>query len=174
MERAGRQTPDESNLRRNPFPMASATPPSPASPRLEIHNTRVFAAPPEKVYRAFADPKHLAQWWGPHGFTNTITAFEFKPGGAWRLTMHGPNGATYDNVSRFLEMQPSARIVFEHLEPMHWYLMTMTFAEEAPGQTRLTWRMEFERTAQNESIQGFITAANEENFDRLAAQLEKM
>src|ERR1700688_2350992 len=34
--------------------------------------TRVFNAPRELVWRAWTDPKHMAQWFGPHGFTSSV------------------------------------------------------------------------------------------------------
>jgi uncharacterized protein YndB with AHSA1/START domain len=37
----------------------------------EIVTTRVIDAPRELVFKAWTDPEHLAQWWGPKGFTNT-------------------------------------------------------------------------------------------------------
>ena len=151
------------------------TPPDSASAEaagLEIVNTRVFAAPRAAVFDAFANPTLLAQWWGPHGFTNTINRFEFRPAGAWHLIMHGPDGANYENESQFVEMSRPERIVFEHLRPMHWYRMTMTFVEAGRGETQVTWRMVFHRTAENEKIKPFIHAANEQNFDRLEACLK--
>jgi uncharacterized protein YndB with AHSA1/START domain len=154
----------------NPSPTRA---PDDSAGGLEIINTRVFAAPREKVFAAFADPAQLAHWWGPNGFTNTITEFDLQPGGDWRLTMHGPNGADYENESKFVEVVPPERIVFEHLRTMHWYRMTMTYENVGAGQTKLTWRMLFNRTAENEKLKTFITAANEQNFDRLAAWLNK-
>jgi uncharacterized protein YndB with AHSA1/START domain len=50
-----------------------------------IIGVRVFDAPRELVFAAFTDPKHLAQWWGPDGFTTTTSVFEFKPGGGVAL-----------------------------------------------------------------------------------------
>jgi uncharacterized protein YndB with AHSA1/START domain len=148
--------------------------PSPSSnPTLEIVNTRVFDAPRAKVFGAFANPTELAQWWGPDGFTNTINQFEFRPGGAWRYVMHGPNGANYVNASDFLEIVPPEKIVLLHLEPMHRFQTTMTYTDVAPGKTQLTWRMQLERTAENERLKEFLFAANEQNFDRLAALLKK-
>ena len=144
-------------------------PPHPS--RFDIVTTRTFDAARERVFHAFANPKELAHWWGPHGFTNTIREFDFRPGGAWRLTMHGPDGAAYDNESRFLAIETPARIVFEHLQPMHWFEMTMTFADAPAGKTVLTWRMSFERTPENEKLRSFLTTANEQNFDRLEAHL---
>jgi uncharacterized protein YndB with AHSA1/START domain len=136
----------------------------------EIVSARVFAAPRESVFNAFADPARLPRWWGPKGFTNTIHQFDLKPGGRCRLTMHGPNGADYHNEKEFTEVVKPERIVFQHLEPMHRFQMTMLFAEEG-GKTRLTWRMLFESAAEASRLRSFISEANEQNFDRLAAHL---
>ena len=84
--------------------------------------------------------------------------------------MHGPDGANYDNESRFLEVVRPARIVFQHEEPVHGFRMTMTFAERGGG-TMLTWRMLFETTDETAKVRPFILLANEQNFDRLAAHL---
>ena len=139
----------------------------------EIVSTRVFDASRERVFRAFSDPQVLARWWGPDGFTSTFQEFDFRPGGAWRFVMHGPDGADYRNESEFIEVVSPERIVLEHLRPMHRFLVTMTLAEEA-GKTRLTWRMEFESAAELDRVRAFIPAANEQNFDRLQVQLVAM
>ena len=136
----------------------------------EIVSTRLFAAPRERVFRAFSEPEQLAQWWGPKGFTNTIQEFDLRPGGHWRLVMQAPNGARFLNESDFLEVVRPERVAFEHLEPVHRFVMAMTFDEEAGG-TRLTWRMRFESAAEHERVKGPVAAANEENFDRLEALL---
>lgn len=46
----------------------------------ELVISRSIAAPPDLVWRAFTDPAQIAQWWGPHGFTTTITSMDLKPG----------------------------------------------------------------------------------------------
>ncbi len=38
----------------------------------EITATRLLDAPRELEWEVWTNPKHLAQWWGPNGFTNTI------------------------------------------------------------------------------------------------------
>ena len=137
---------------------------------MEIISTRTFDAACEKVFAAFTDPKQLALWWGPDGFTNTIHEFDFRVGGAWRFTMHGPDGQNYENQKVFLEIVPAEKIAFQHEGPMHRFQMTMTYAAEG-AKTRLTWRMVFEADERNENLRAFIVAANEQNFDRLAAHL---
>ncbi len=136
----------------------------------EIVSTRVFAASDEDIFDAFADPRQLAQWWGPQGFTSTFETFDFRPGGDWVFTMHAPSGTDYPNESRFIEIVRPGRIVFEHLRPMHWYEMTILINPEEKA-ARLTWRMRFESADEVMKIGRFITAANQENFDRLEALL---
>ena len=46
-----------------------------ADPR-EIVSGRVIDAPRDKVFKVFADPTHLARWWGPSGFSNTFEEFD--------------------------------------------------------------------------------------------------
>lgn len=137
---------------------------------MEILSTRLFAASRDRLYTAFSDAAQLAKWWGPTGFTNTIHEFELRPEGRWRMTMHGPDGANYENDKIFVTVEPAERVVFNHLGPMHAFEMTLTFAEESGG-TRLTWRMCFADAAANEKLRDFIVAANEQNFDRLEAFL---
>lgn len=140
------------------------------SAHLEITSTRVFAVPRDRLFCTFSDPAQLVHWWGPKGFTNTFHAFDFRVGGAWEVTMHGPNGETYSNRKDFTEIVENERIVFEHRQPAHVFTMTMTYADEAGG-TRLTWLMQFTTPDESGQLKDFITTANEENFDRLEAWL---
>ena len=45
----------------------------------EIVVTRIIEGPRPIVFEAYTDPKHLAHWWGPNGFTTTTRAFDFRP-----------------------------------------------------------------------------------------------
>ncbi|MBV9773714.1 MAG: SRPBCC family protein [Gemmatimonadetes bacterium] len=136
----------------------------------EIVSTRVFDAPRERVFRAFSDPDVLARWWGPEGFTSTFHEFDLRPGGAWRFVMHAPDGTDYPNANDFVEVVAPERIVFRHEQPVHGFRMTMTFADEG-GATRLTWRMRFDSAEEFERVGSFVAGANEQNLDRLGAQL---
>lgn len=144
-----------------------------SDPNLTIRTTRVLKAPRSQVFRAWVDATLLAQWWGPNGFNNTIHVFEPKPGGTWSLTMHGPDGATYPNESRFVEVVPNERIVFEHLRPMHPFRAEIHFADAAGG-THIDWRMIHPNREEYDKVIGFVPAANEQNLDRLEAVLERM
>lgn len=143
------------------------------APDCTVVSERILPFAPATVFAVFADPAQLARWWGPTGFTSTIQEFDLRPGGAWRITMHGPGGTAYPNESEFLEVSPPSRLVFVHLGPMHRYWMTMTFAPEHAG-THLTWQMQFETAEEVGRIGTFIAEANQQNFDRLHAVLSKI
>lgn len=134
-----------------------------------VVSRRLFQAPRARVFEAFENPEELKLWWGPKGFRNTIHAFDFRIGGSWRFTMHGPDGTDYPNGKEFLEIDKPARIAFLHMAPMHLFHMALDY-EDAGGGTLLTWRMRF-RNPGNDGFADFIAAKNEENFDRLEAHL---
>ena len=136
----------------------------------EFVHSRLIDAPRERVFRAFADPKHLARWWGPNGFTSTFETFEFRPGGAWRFVMHGPDGTDYPNESVFLEVVAPERIVFEHLSEGHHFVMTITLAARG-NQTLVGWRQVFDTAAHKERIASVVSEANEQNLTRLADEV---
>lgn len=144
--------------------------PTEALAERQIVSRRVFDAPRERVFLMFSDARLLVRWWGPKDFTNTFHEFDLRPGGVWRFVMHGPDGTDYQMVKEFIEVVAPERIVLLHPDPQHRFQMAMIFAEEA-GKTQLTWRMVFESAAEFERVRGIIPAVNEQNFDRLAAQL---
>ncbi|CAB3756224.1 SRPBCC family protein [Paraburkholderia humisilvae] len=142
---------------------------------LEILSTRTFDAPRERVFLAWTDPVHLARWWGPKGFRNTFQEFELRSGGAWRFVMHGPDGVDYRNHSVFLEITEPERIVFDHMSGPHFRVIaTFDEAGATVGNTKLTYRMVFETAAACAQVKTFALKANEESFDRLAAELKQM
>lgn len=94
----------------------------------EIVNMRIFYAPRELVWKAWTDPKHVAEWWGPNGFTTTIHEMDVRPGGVWRFTMHGPDGVDYKNKIVFIEIAKPARIVYDHVSGPK-FQVTATFDE---------------------------------------------
>src|SRR5471030_3335358 len=74
--------------------------------------TREFDAPRELVFKAWTDPKHLAQWWGPRGFTNPVCEWDVRPGGKIYDVMRAPNGVDYPMGGEFCEIVPPERLVF--------------------------------------------------------------
>ena len=105
--------------------------------------TRIFDAPRELVFKAWTDAAHLAQWWGPKGFTNPVCEVDARPGGALRIVMRAPDGAERPMTGVFREVTAPARLVFTNVavdrdgKPLLEGLTTVTFAEQG-GKTRLT------------------------------------
>jgi len=112
----------------------------------ELIIARLLNAPIELVWEVWTKPEHLKNWWGPNGFTNTITKMEVKPGGEWDLVMHGPDGTDYKNKSIFKEIIPYKKIVYEHIS-YPGFVATIDF-EEQGEQTLIKWHMLFETAAQ--------------------------
>jgi len=135
----------------------------------EVVSTRVLPFPPEEVFRAIAEPGRIARWWGPAGFRNTIASFDFREGGEWRFTMHGPDGKDYPNHSRFETIAAPRTVVLRHLSAPH-FTLHMNLAEQGGG-TRLQWRQVFDDARVREQLAPLVVPANEQNFDRLAAEL---
>ena len=134
---------------------------------LAVTTSRVVDATPARVYEAFEDPKQLAQWWGPNGFTSTFETFDFREGGKWKFVLHAPDGKDYPNLNQFVEIVPDRRVRLHHVEG-HWFELTMELATEGTG-TRVRWRQEFASAAEYEAVKEYVIPANEQNLDRLEA-----
>jgi uncharacterized protein YndB with AHSA1/START domain len=108
----------------------------------EILTTRIFDASPALVWQAWTEPEKIVRWWGPEGFTTTIHEMDFREGGKWEFTMHGPDGTDYPNHKIFVEISHLQRLVLLHDGPPR-HSMTITFEPHGAG-TKLTMRHLFE------------------------------
>jgi uncharacterized protein YndB with AHSA1/START domain len=144
----------------------------------EILIERVFDAPRELVFQAWTDPEHVAQWWGPQGFTNTIHEMDVRPGGICRFIMHSPDGVDYKNKIVYIEIVNPERLVYTHGEDDEGeggqFHVTVTFAEQG-GKTKLTVRMLFESAEERDkSVKFGAIEGGNQTLDRLAEYLAKM
>lgn len=104
--------------------------------------TRVLDAPRDLVRKAWTDPKQMAQWWGPKGFTNPVCELDMRVGGAIRIDMRAPDGTVYPMTGTFREIVKPEQLVFMAEARDHdgnvllESLTTVTF-EEQGGKTRL-------------------------------------
>jgi uncharacterized protein YndB with AHSA1/START domain len=109
----------------------------------ELTITRVFDAPREVVWKAWTDPKQMAKWWGPFGFTNPVCKLDVRPGGAWHIVMRGPDGAEYPCGGVYREVVEPERLVFTNNaigkegEQLLEGFTRVTF-EDQGGKTKLT------------------------------------
>ena len=137
----------------------------------EIVVSHLIEGPPDLVFEAFTEPGHLDRWYGPNGFTVTTHAFEFRPGGVWDFTMHGPDGTDYPNWIEWLEISPPERIKYRHganRDDPELFTSTVTIVARG-DKTEITLRSVFDTTAQRDSAvdHGAIEAA-EQTLGRLA------
>ena len=125
----------------------------------ELSFSRVFDAPRELVWKAWTDPQHIMQWWGPHGFSNSSCESDLRVGGSFRLDMCAPDGNIYPCQGVFREIVEPERIVYDSsadeshpcgagLPPRS--LVTVTFAEQN-GKTTLTLHARFESEARRDA-----------------------
>ena len=104
---------------------------------------RIFDAPRALVWRAWTDPKMMAQWFGPRGFTSSVPELDVRVGGALRIVMHGPDGNDYPMKGVFREVVAPERLVFSSaaIDNDGNHLLeaetTVTFAE-SNGKTTMT------------------------------------
>lgn len=139
----------------------------------EIITIRDVNASIRFVFKAWTDPVHLVNWWGPKGFSNTFQEFDLRPNGRWSLVMHGPDGTDYPNESVFVEIKEPTLFSFDHLSG-HFFRVITSFEELTDSTTRITFRMIFNTAEERDSLVSFIPEKNEESFDRLEAELAKM
>lgn len=112
----------------------------------ELSISRLIDAPVELLWEVWTDPEHLKHWWGPEGFTNTISEMDVRPEGEFNLVMHGPDGTDYNNRSVFKEVILHKKIVYEHTSGPN-FTATITF--EARGdKTFLHWHSLFKSREQ--------------------------
>ncbi|MDE2600482.1 MAG: SRPBCC domain-containing protein [Rhodocyclaceae bacterium] len=144
----------------------------------EIVISRVFDAPRELVFKAWTDPRHVMAWWGPHGFENTECALDLRVGGSFFLSMTGPDGKDYPCRGTYEEIVAPARIRFSGIaEDGHacgaglppYAMVTVDFAEEENGKTRLTINTRMPNpAAKTAAAQGGYVVGWTESLDRLA------
>ena len=130
---------------------------------------RIIAAPRGVVFAAIRDPDRLARWWGPAGFSNTFAEFDFKEGGYWRFTMHGPDGRNYPNEIVFVEIVPDERVLLEHFSGHH-FLLEISLSDQR-DKTLLKWRQTFDTIEHYRKIADFVAGANEQNIDKLVDEI---
>jgi uncharacterized protein YndB with AHSA1/START domain len=147
----------------------------------EIYVSRVVNAPRELVWEAWTNPKHVANWWGPRGFSVTIESMDFRVGGEWIQVMHGPDGANYENRHVFKEIVKPERIVLSHGGkrvggPSVRSIATWTFDAVASNKTKVSIRMIFPSAENRDFVAREFKAVEggQQTLERLGEYMAKM
>ena len=140
--------------------------------------TRIFDAPRELVFKAWTEPKHMAQWWGPNYFTNPVCEMDVRPGGAILIHMQDPDGVVYPMKGVFHEIVEPERLVFtssafegEEGSSLLEAINTITFENQA-GKTKLTVHAVV--TKAEPGVEGALAGMEEgwtQSLDKLAEYL---
>jgi uncharacterized protein YndB with AHSA1/START domain len=142
----------------------------------QIRLTRVYDAPLRAVWDAWSVPEQVEKWWGPRGFTLTTHSKDFRPGGTWRYTMHGPDGVDYPNLATYHVVEPLKTLVYDHgatddSPPL--FHVTATFAD-MQGRTTLDLVFRFATPQIRMQMEQHIKqAGGNATWDRLAEHLEE-
>ena len=145
--------------------------------------TRIFDAARELVFKIFTDPKHLARFWGPTGFTSNVREMDPRPGGAFCIDMRGPDGGICPCKGVYREVVEPERIVYIG-EPDGGHgcggglppraLVTISFAGH-DGKTTVTIDTRFEAAADRDAaVKMGFKSGWASSLDRLADLLEKL
>lgn len=141
----------------------------------ELYLTRVYDAPVKLVWEVWTDPKHVAKWWGPRGFTLTTHSKDLRVGGHWKYTMHGPDGVDYENRTIYHEVEPYKKLVYDHggsedRPPL--FRVTVTFEELKGKRTKMEMTMALPTPEAAVEARKFIKkAGGDSTWDRLAEYL---
>lgn len=123
----------------------------------EIVISRIFNAPRELTFEAWSLPEHLDRWMGPRGFVTRTTSMDFRVGGEWRYTMTHAEYGHYLNRTRYLEIVPSERLVYDLDSGVddgsEVYRVTVTFADLG-GRTEVTMRTVCRTVEEAEAVKG--------------------
>lgn len=73
---------------------------------------RIFDAPRERVFAAWAEQEQFIQWMCPPGVTIDECVIDVRPGGAWRIKGRQESGRIFASSGKYLEIEKPTRLVF--------------------------------------------------------------
>ena len=87
--------------------------------------------------------------------------------------MHGPDKGNYHNECEFIKIDRPSLIAWKrYSKPL--FQVVATFDEMPGGKTKVIFRMIFDTAEECAKLKVYVVDKNEENFDRLEAELSKM
>lgn len=139
----------------------------------EVVLSRVIAAPRELVFKAWTDPEHLPNWFGPEGFSVETLEIAVQVGGKWRYIMVGPDGKRWESRMVFLKVEAPHLLEMDHGSDIdndpNRFRTIVTFDEQSNGKTVVTLRQLHPTKAQRAGVIGFgAVELGYQTLDKLA------
>jgi uncharacterized protein YndB with AHSA1/START domain len=137
-----------------------------------------FAAPVERVWQLWADPRQLERWWGPPMYPATFEEHDLTPGGLVTYYMTGPEGDKPRGWWRVLAVEAPRRLEVEdgfaddagNPNPeMPTMTMRVALADRAGGGTRVEIVTNFPSV---EAMEQLIAMGMEEGMAAAIAQMD--
>lgn len=119
--------------------------------------TRMFDAPPERVFDAWMERAEWESWIGPEGVKCELPMMEAKVGGHYRLLMNLTTGQRINVIGTYRTIERPSKIVFTwgpEDKPETTTVVTLTFRDAGSGKTELTLRHEGLQTTDNRDAHG--------------------
>jgi uncharacterized protein YndB with AHSA1/START domain len=111
----------------------------------QLHVTRAFDAPVDKVWQAWTIAHILDQWWAPRPWKAETKSLDFRAGGLWLYSMVGPNGDRH-----------RCRVEFKAIDPHRSFRADASFCDEngTPDSSMpvMHWHTEFSGTPTGSKI----------------------
>jgi uncharacterized protein YndB with AHSA1/START domain len=136
----------------------------------EVAWTRSFAAPRERVFRAFTEPEHVQRWMlGPDGWTMPVCEMDLRVGGGWRCVWRNGDGDEFTLQGVFREIERPARIVYtESMMGSSEALQTIVLTEEGGITTMVSSLLYGSRAERDAAIATGMEKGASQSYDRLA------
>ncbi|HKM67087.1 MAG TPA: SRPBCC domain-containing protein [Candidatus Acidoferrum sp.] len=84
-----------------------------SQPEYPLQINRTFAAPRDRVYRAWTDARQFALWFHPStDYKTVITRLDLRVGGKYSVEMHHKGGNIHRMWGMYEEVRPPEKIVF--------------------------------------------------------------
>lgn len=112
-----------------------------ANPAAKVELHRVFDAPARLVYEAWSRPELWSRWFPPRGFTMTVSHMDFREGGTFDATFHGPESwGDHTFSGTYVELVPNERVVWAGRFPdgPEDQMLTTMSMKEVGGKTEVT------------------------------------
>ncbi len=146
---------------------------------LSLTITADFAAPVERIWQIYADPRQLEKIWGPPTHPATFVEHDLTPGGRVTYFMTGPDGEKYPGYWRIRSVERAKSLTFEDgfadadfnpVPDMPVSVNVYSFAEQAGG-TRVTYRTIY---ATAEALQQVLDMGMEEGIKLAIGQIDDL